>query len=366
MTTEKLKVAVIGTGMIANGGHVPAWKNLSGQVEIVGVAGTDRDRTERMARANGIPQAYADWQKMLTETKPDIVSVTTPNSYHREHTVAALEAGAHVWCEKPAATSHADAARMFEVAEKRGRRLFICQNLRFANEALAAKELVKAGRLGRIYYAEGFGMRRRGIPRWGRFHMKEHSGGGPVYDLGVHLLDRVLWIMDFPEVVAVSSMTYTEFGNRDEGIVTMLEDSGAPMGVMNPREYDHRDFDVEDMAVGMIRFEGDVVVNFKVSWAANVPESIWATSVLGTEGGLELDPLRFTTNLDRYQADVVPHVPADRDVAFSGHWAAAEHFLRVLEDQEELMVKPNEVLTVMKILDAIYLSAREGKEIAIS
>jgi len=365
MTTDKRKVAIIGTGMIANAGHVPAWKNLSDQVEIVGVAGTDRERTESMARREGIPQSFTDLQKMLTETKPDIVSITSPNHYHMEHSVAALEAGAHVWCEKPAATNYADAARMFEVAEKKDRQLFICQNLRFANEVRAARELVQAGRLGDIYYAEGFGMRRRGIPRWGRFHMKEHSGGGPVYDLGVHLLDRVLWIMDFPKVQAVSSMTYTKFGNRDEGIVTMLEDSGAPMGVHNPREYNHRDFDVEDMAVGMIRFENEVVVNFKVSWAANIPEGIWTTSVLGTEGGLDLDPLRFTTNLERYQADVIPKVPADRNVAFNGHWEAAEHLIRVLEGQEELLVKPNEVLTIMKILDAIYLSAKEGKEIAI-
>jgi predicted dehydrogenase len=365
MTPEKLKVAVIGTGMIARAGHVPAWKNLSDRVEVVGVAGTDRERTDEFARTEGIPQAYTDWQKMLTRTKPDIVSVTTPNSYHREHTVAALEAGAHVWCEKPASTCHADAAEMFEVAQKKGRQVFICQTLRFANEVRAAKELVEAGRLGEIYYAEGFGMRRRGIPRWGRFHMKEHSGGGPVYDLGVHLLDRALWIMGFPKVQAVSSMTYTKFGNRDEGIATLVEDSGAPLGAHFPRPFDHRDFDVEDMAVGMIRFENKVVVNFKVSWAANAPDT-WSTSLMGTEGGLELDPLRLTTQLDRYQADVALRVPPDRNVAFQGHWAAAEHFLRVLEGQEELLVKPSEVLTIMKILDAIYQSAEEGKEIAIS
>jgi predicted dehydrogenase len=291
--------------------------------------------------------------------------VCTPNTYHYEQTIAALESGAHVLCEKPAAVNYADAVRMFDTAATAGRVLFVCQSLRFFNHMIAAKELVDSGRLGEIYFAEIIGMRRRGIPTWGQFHMKEHSGAGPVYDLGVHLLDGLLWLMGNPQVKAVSSMGYTKLGNRDEGLKASLAESGAPLGVLTPRPFDHREFDVEDMAAGFIRLENDTVVAFKVSWAANVPKETFNTLILGTEGGLQLDPFLLATNMGSYQVDVTPKIPPDRDHFFCGHWGATEHFLEVLRDQEELIVKPEEVLNTMQALDAIYRSVQEGKEIWI-
>lgn len=365
MAREKRRVALIGSGMIATAGHIPAWKNLKDDVEIVAVADLLKERAELIARTEGIPHAFGDWEKMLSEQKPDIVSVTTPNAYHCEQTIAALQAGAHVLCEKPIATSHADAKRMFDAAKAAGRILFVCQSLRFYNAVLAAKEIADAGRLGEIYFAEGIGLRRRGIPKWGQFHMKVHSGGGPVYDLGVHLLDRMMWIMGFPQVKSVSGTTFTKLGNRDEGQLTSLEDSGAPLGVLTPRKYDWREFDVEDMAAGMVRLANNAIILFKTSWAANIPKSVWTSSFLGTEGGLQLDPLALVGNMGRYPVDTTPHVPSDRPVVFSGHWLAAEHFIRVLRGDEELIVKPDQVLTIMRILDAIYASAESGKEIVL-
>ncbi len=365
MAEEKFKVAIIGTGMIATAGHIPAWENLRDDVEIVAVADANEERAALVADHEGIASAYGDWEKLLSEVKPDIVSVCTPNMYHKEQTIASLEVGAHVLCEKPVATCHADAVRMFDVAEAAGRVLFVCQSMRFYNNTIAAKEFVETGRLGEMYYAEVIGMRRRGIPTWGQFHMKEHSGAGPVYDLGVHLLDGLFWLMGNPKVKAVSSMTYTKFGDRDEGLKTSLAESGAPLGVLTPRPYDYREFDVEDMAAGFIRLENDAVVNFKTGWAANIAKEVFNTMILGTEGGLTLDPFSLATNMGSYQVDVTPKIPADRDVFFCGHWVAIEHFIKVIRGQEELPVKREEVLNTMRALDAIYRSAKEGKEIWI-
>jgi len=365
MGRAKYRVALIGSGMVANAGHIPAWKNLKDDVEIVAVADLLPDRAELIARTEGIPHAYGDWRRMLAEQAPDIVSVATPNVYHKEQTLTALQAGAHVLVEKPIATSHADARAMFEAAQAAGRVLLVCQSLRFLNEPIAAREIVASGRLGGIYFAEGIGMRRRGIPKWGQFHMKAHSGGGPVYDLGVHLLDRMLWIMGFPKVKSVSGATFRKFGHRDEGILTSLEDSGAPLGVLTPRPYDYREFDVEDMAVGMIRLADGGVISFRTGWAANIPTNVWTSSFLGTEGGLQLDPLRLVGNMGRYQVDITPHVPPDRAVTFCGHWGATEHFINVLRGREELLVRPDEVLAVMRVLDAIYESAAKGQEIVL-
>jgi predicted dehydrogenase len=365
MSDKPFKVALIGTGMIANAGHIPAWKNLGADVEIVAVANQTGPKARLTAEKEGIPRVYVDWQKMLDEVEPDIVSVCTPNVYHKEHTIAALKAGAHVLCEKPVATCYADALEMFETAEAVGRVLFVSQTVRFSSRAFAAKEIVESGKLGEMYFAETYFMRRRGVPTWGRFHMKEHSAAGPLYDIGVHLIDKIFWLMGNPRAVAASGVTYTKFGNRDEGLVTSLAESGAPLGVLIPRPYDYREFDVEDMAAGFIRLERDAVIAFKTSWAANVPQNVGGNMILGTEGGLMFDPPVLVTNMGRYQVDVTPKVPRDHDVPFYGHWLAAEHFVRVLRGQEELMVRKEEVLNVMKALDALYRSAEEGREVRV-
>jgi predicted dehydrogenase len=209
-------------------------------------------------------------------------------------------------------------------------------------------------------------MRRRGIPTWGQFHMKQFSGGGPIYDLGVHTIDLIYWLMGNPRAVAVSSLTWTMFGNRDEGLLTSLAESGAPLGVLTPRPFDPREFDVEDMAAGLIRMEGGASVMMKTSWAANIPQETGSTTILGTAGGLSMDPLTLVTNEGRYQATLTPHVPADRAVMFAGHWGETAHFIRVLRGEEQLIVRKEEVLNVMSTLDALYLSAAEGREVRIA
>jgi predicted dehydrogenase len=318
---KKLRVAVIGTGMIANAAHIPAWQNLQDDVEVVGVADLYEDNARSTAERHSIPHAYADADKMLHDLGPDIVSVCTPNCSHKQWTLAALASGAHVLCEKPIAPGYADALEMYQAAEAADRVLFVGQSVRFSGGTIAAKAFADAGQLGEMYYAETASMRRRGVPTWGMFHIKEHNAGGPVYDLSVHMLDALMWIMGNPKVIAASGATYTKLANRDEGLITSLADSGAPIGVFNPRPYDYREFDVEDMAAGFLRLENGATVSIKSSWAANIPPGMGGTMILGTVGGLMLRPLTLVRNMGSYQVDVTPKLPSEPNIPFYGRAA---------------------------------------------
>ena len=366
MPNQPYRVAVIGTGMIANIAHIPAWLAQGDEVEIVACADILEERAQQTAAKHGIPDAFGDWQTMLDEVKPDLVSVCTPNVYHKAPTIAALQAGAHVLCEKPITISTADANEMYDAADAAGRELFITQTARFNNRSFAAREFAAAGRLGEMYYAETALLRRRGIPKWGVFHIKEHNAGGPVYDLGVHMLDLLIWVMGNPRIAAVSGQTYTKLGNRDEDLATSPADSGAPMGVVTPRPYDHREFDVEDFAAALFRLEDGGTLILRTSWAANVPDNPGKTFILGTEGGLQIRPEpAYITNVGRYPSNVALKVPADRDVPFVGHFNCMAHALRVLRGEEEKLVTRAQVVNVMRALEGLYRSAALGREVVL-
>jgi len=364
--SKKFRVAIIGTGMIGSTAHAPAWSALPDDVELVATADILPERAESVAAGFDVPHHYGDPQKMLDEIQPDIVSVCTPNCYHKPLTIAALKAGAHVLCEKPIAPGYADAKEMYDVAESVGRELFITQTSRFSGDSFAAKEYASRGMLGDMYYAETATLRRRGIPKWGVFHMKEHNAGGPVYDIGVHALDMLIWVMGNPKVVAVSGQTVLKFGNKDENLVTSLFDSGADAGLLfEPRPYDYHEFDVEDFASGYMRLENGGSLVLRTSWAANVQQGAGSTFILGTEGGLMWDPLRYISNQGRYMADSAPHVPSGPGKAFSGHYQYMAHAVRVLRGEEEKIVKREEVLNVIRALDGLYASAEVGHEVQI-
>ena len=164
MTKDVYRVALISAGMISNVAHIPAYKNLGKRVEIVGVADIRQEAANETAKRHGIPNVYTDPQKMLEELKPDIVSLCTPNAYHKRWTIAALRSGAHVLCEKPMAMTYRDATEMYGEARKAGKQLVACQTRRFTNDMTLAKEIVPTGILGRPYFAEMDCVRRRGIP----------------------------------------------------------------------------------------------------------------------------------------------------------------------------------------------------------
>lgn len=368
---KKLRVAIIGTGMIANSAHFPALKPLrdEGLVEVVGVADIRPEVAEETAKRHNVPNWYADPQKMLDELQPDFVAVCTPNVSHKEWTIKALRAGAHVACEKPIAVSLADAEEMWKVAEEEGKHLFPCQCMRWRNYMQHSKKLVESGELGDVYFSDIEFIRRIGIPTWGMFHMKEHNFGGPFCDLGVHLIDSLLWIVGDKKVKAVSGSAYTKIANQGEDILLSIAESGAYSGTFTPRPYDYKEFDVEEFATGFIRLEDGMGINFKFSWAINLPTTNLDMVICGDKGGLSVNKEKLYKNIGRYQTECDMKWFDNgkyKGVSFEQHRYMYRHMMDVLDGKAEYLITKEQNLEVAKVIECFYKSAELGREVQAS
>mgnify|MGYP005879129787 CR=1 FL=1 len=315
---------------------------------------------------------YKEWIAKfdMEEEKPDIISVCTPNAYHKEYTLAGFRAGCHVVCEKPVAMNCADAEEMFRAADQAGRHLFVIQSLRFTGNFKAAASLAQSGCLGEIYYADLNLVRRRGVPRWGMFHMAKENVGGAFCDLGVHMCDYLMYLSGNPKMVAVSGNAVTKIVSKEKNIEFSNAESGAPTGLFTPRKFDMREFDVEEFANGYIRLDNGMTVTFKISWALNLPNSN-TVSICGDKGGLTIgdDGLKLMTTQGAYQTDVIPRVfpdPYSEYSDFTGHIHEMDYILKVLNGEmtiEEYPIRKDEVMNVVSMIEAFYKSARLGREV---
>lgn len=356
--------------MIANAAHLPAIAYLDNIYEVVGVSDLRLSAAQETAARFGIKNIYTNNQKMLDELKPELVIVATPNAYHKEVSLMALRSGADVICEKPIALKYADAIEMFAEAEKNGCHLFPAQTARFCTEHESAKRVIDANTLGEIYFAEFTAIRRRGIPKWGYFHMKDFNVGGPFCDLAVHEIDMMLWNMGNPEVLAVSGNAWTRIGNNGIELETSAQQSGAHGGIqITPRPYDWHEFDVEDMASGIIRLAGGKQINFKTSWAVNLPEK-WERKYAGTKAGLiygeDITPVIYG-DICGWQADIIPAVFDQKNypdnICFPGHIDLLRNVANFLDGKEELIIKKEQTLNVTAAIEAFYTSVETDREV---
>lgn len=365
---DKLRVAIIGTGMIANMAHLPALNVLrkQGILDVVAVADIRAEAAEETAKRHGIEQWFVDPQEMLDRVKPDLVAVCTPNMYHKKWTIAALEAGAHVACEKPIAVTYADAAEMWAVAERCGKKLFPCQCMRWRNYMQQSKYLVESGEIGTPYFSDVEFIRRIGVPTWGMFHMKEHNYGGPFCDLGVHLIDSLLWICGDPKVVSVSGSAYNKIACKGEEVLLNLAESGAYAGTFTPRPYDHREFNVEDFSTGFIRLDNGMSVNFKFSWAIHLPTTNLDMVICGEKGGISVNNEMLYKNVGKYQAETKLKWFDNgefKGVPFEQHRYMYRNILNTLAGEEEYLIRKEQNLEVAKIIECFYRSAELGREV---
>lgn len=344
---NKLRVGVIGLGMGRN--HVSGFKSHP-RAEVVAIADTEEKRLQEIGDQHGVSGRYTSVEEMLKRERLDIVSVTTPNALHMPQTVAALQAGCHVLCEKPMAMNAQQARVMLEAARAAGKRLMINFSYRFTEQSWALKQQVDTGILGDIYFARTVWHRRRGIPGFGGwFGQKALAGGGPLIDLGVHRLDLALWLMGYPKPVWVMGNAYNHIASE------LAQREG-------------KKFDVEDLAVGMVKFANGATLIVEASWAANIKENeLMETRLLGTKGGLvqrninesytfEAE-LYYERNGSQFDMRLHPPVPAVKSAMY--------HFVESIVTNTPHIATGEEGLVVMELLDAIYASATHGTPVEI-
>ena len=343
---DVLKVGIIGAGGIARMAHIPGYQALE-DVEVAAVADVDEQAARRTAEEFDVPRVFTDYRDLLALDDIEAVSVCTPNFMHKEPTIAALRAGKHVLCEKPIARNAAEGRAMVAAARRYRRQLMVALQWRFRPEAQVLKRFVEAGDLGEVYHAHARAMRRRGIPGWGDFVEKEKSGGGPLIDIGVHILDLTLWLMGHPRPVSVTGVTYAKFGHRRD-VVGLLG------------QWDVERFSVEDFAVGLVRFANGASLLLEASFAANLKENVFNTHLYGTEAGASAFPLEIYG--ERHGAVTDTTVPTfGRWARVKPHSAEVAAFVEALRNGKPVPVPGEEALVATEIIDGIYASAARGR-----
>lgn len=351
---EKLKIGVIGVGSISNE-HINAYlKNPD--VELYAFCDIRESQLKLMAEKYGVTRTYTDMNEMLALKELDAVSVCTWNSAHADASIAALNAGKHVLCEKPMSVSAEIAEKMKEAAEKNGKLLMIGFVRRHGNDCAILKDFIANDYFGDIYYTKAQYIRRNGNPG-GWFGDKSRSGGGPLIDLGVHVIDLVRYLLGNPDPTSIYGVTFKKLGNRNE-----LKDR---KGYVSSSADGEEICDVEDMVSALIRFDNGAVLDVEASFSLNTKKDIGKIELFGTKGGAKLEPeLEMYTTANGYLADVTLCKPTALD--FNGLFQnEINHFIDCIKNGTKCLAPAEDGVAIMRILDAIYKSAETGHEVIL-
>ena len=341
------KIAFIGAGFIARL-QMKHCKPLH-NVEFCGVADPSELSLKKMAEEYPDVRQFADYKQMLSDVACDAVSVCTPNGLHAENTIAALEAGRHVLVEKPMAMSAKEAQRMVDAAKRAGKELVIGFQHRFDAKTKLIRDQIAADSFGKILYVRAQAMRRRGIPNWGVFGRKDLQGGGPMIDIGVHILKMAHYMSGSPRPVSCTGNTWTYLGNQPSNVASVWPN------------WDHASYTVEDLAVGMIRFDTGMMMTIESSFVAHIEEDVWNVQVFGEKGGANWETSGIFADHGGYMMNMKPGFLPKVDV----FEYKMKHFVEVCRDG-----RPNEStgehgLMVQKMLDGVYASSAQGREVVI-
>ncbi|TVR51209.1 MAG: gfo/Idh/MocA family oxidoreductase [Puniceicoccaceae bacterium] len=350
--SDTLNFGFIGAGKIS--GYSASSVNKHPHARVAAAHDLSPERLRELCEGNNIPTAYATAEELLADKSIDAVYIAVPNKFHAPLSIQALEAGKHVILDKPFALNLKEAEQVAAAAKKSGKIFTLGMNQRFAPDSQKVRSLVADGVLGEVYHAKAYWQRREGIPRLGTwFGNKELAGAGCLYDIGVHVLDLCLYVLNNFEPVSVYGATYTKFGNR-----------GLGEGGWGLSERSNIEFNVDDFATALIKFKNGCTVALDTTWACHMKDGNRnGVELFGTEAGATTHPAQiFRRNPVRESYEVIEDIRAK--VAFP-HGDRFSNFINHLRGEEDLCVSIEQALAVQKILDAIAESSATGKEVVI-
>jgi len=348
-----IKVGMIGAGAIADD-HCNAINRYNGAA-VAAVAEINTKRRDALQKKYAIAKAYEKWQDLVADPDLDAVAIALPNALHAPVSLAAIQAGKHVLLDKPFALSYAEAKRVVDAARRNKKMLMIGMNQRYVQNSQMLKAIVDRGELGAIYHTKACWCRRMGSPKFGTWFVnKKLSGGGCMLDIGVHILDLALHLIDNWQPVSVSGQVYGKFGHRGIG------EGGWGKSDRNAK----LKFDVEDFATGLIKFRNQATLELNVSWVLHQEQGDrHNVELYGTQAGASLIPLKLFRQAKRkgeYEVVVpqnvkIPHCYENRQF----------NWLDAIRGKDKPLCTMDQSLVVQRILDAIYASSASGKEVRI-
>jgi predicted dehydrogenase len=352
---KPLKTAVIGVGVGRL--HIESYQELPG-AELVAICDSNPARLAEIGDRFGVTQQYTDFKQLYQSGSVDAVSIALPNSLHAPAAIAALKAGLHVLCEKPLADQASSGKQIMAAVEQASGNFMICLNRRYRPDVQWMKQQVESGRLGHIYQVNAGWVRETGIPGRGWFVSKQAAGGGPLIDLGVHMLDLVMWLLGYPKPLTVSGNVQAMFGPRN------LKTWNWPGESLTS-------YEVEDSAVAFIRLENNTILNLETSWASHAKPGMddFFVTLMGTEGSIHLYVANYTgentltqfTELNGAPVTIKPHIVNQK----SDHYYAVAEFVDSVRNNLPSPAPAAEGLTILQIIEAIYQSADQGREVTL-
>lgn len=333
---DKVNVSIIGLGGIAQLVHLPILSKMK-DVNIAAVSEINKSRLKSVAGKFGIKNRFSNYTEMLQEVQSDAVIIATPTNTHHKITLDAADAVKNILVEKPVTRTTEEADEIYKLVKKKNVNLMIGMNLRFRPDIMLLKSLLNSKEFGEPFYIKCSWIRNQSsMEKW--FVKKNQSGGGVLSDLGIAILDLSAWLLNSPKVKSVSSQ---KFFNRTKS--------------------------VEDSAVGLIRMEKEKVINFEVSWSLHAESQSMNLTAYGTEGTINLNPLKIYKRIDSTKIDYTPHKPKNSKELFSKSYEnELKHFIGAIKGNHPLYCAPEDIIYQIELLNALHTSSDNKSEIKLN
>jgi len=348
----KIRIGIIGLGIIAEQ-HLDKYKAIE-DCEVVAGCDIDPVRLNNVCDKYDIPHRYESITALLQRDDIDAVDICLHNCLHAPVSIAALRAGKNVYCEKPMAGSYYDALQMYTAMKETGKLLHIQLAFLYTYNTVIAKKIIDSGDLGRIYHVRSNGYRRRGRPYvdgYGRkeFVNSEWSGGGALYDMAVYHISQLLYLIDNPEPLRIIGHVYQETD-------------------IDPYRKEISKYDVEEFAIGLVEFDNNLTMNITESWAVHMNQ-FEGSCILGSKGGIRLEPLSYHTNMHDFQMDASFDIGAAQYRESTlyperlNFRESQRHWVAALKGECQLLPTAEIALNTQLIQEGIYLSAKLKRQV---